>query len=423
MIVKAEKVIYFELLGSISYSHVLMSEPGISEEDSEIETEREREIKYHVIPEKIGKKTLSFLQYLIANHSRNIPSEELIDVFWPNSSTDPANALRNMLFKIRVLLRTMFPEEVDLLQTFQGYYAWNPQIRIEVDYERFESLCLEARKCSGRDRKESRGLLLKAVSLYKGDFLPGNDGEWARTSRQYYRTLFLDACRALLPLLENAEEWVEMIRICDRAYQIDFCMEEFTAYQMQAFIAMGQPEQAIERYEAYREKVFKELEMPPTERIEQIYTLALGLRRENRGNDEEIFRLVCEESSSGQAFLCSFGTFRSIVALERRHLSRTKQKSVLVIVSLGSGAVPTTDARRLEKILLEGLREGDPVARLEAGAYILMLTGVDADSAQIVTGRIDSLFHKTYRHSSAQLTFRMSELRLNDKEERYDRIF
>lgn len=31
---------------------------------------------------KLGKKTLSFLQYLIVNHGRNISSEELIEQFW-----------------------------------------------------------------------------------------------------------------------------------------------------------------------------------------------------------------------------------------------------------------------------------------------------------------------------------------------------
>ena len=121
---KAEKqVIRFELLGSFSYS----------------------------ARKKAGKKTLSFLQYLIINHARNISTEELIEVFWTeNNSSDPANALRNMLFKIRNLLKEMFPRQTDLLQTLQGCYGWNPGIRIELDTEQFERLCLEARKCSGK---------------------------------------------------------------------------------------------------------------------------------------------------------------------------------------------------------------------------------------------------------------------------------
>ncbi len=375
-----EEIIRFELLGSFSYS----------------------------ARKKPGKKTLSLLQYLIVNHARNISTEELIEVFWTESnSSDPANVLRNMMFKVRNLLKDMFPEQTDLLRTLQGCYGWNPEVRIELDTDQFERICLEARQCSGKACLE---LLRQAMTVYKGDLLLGNDSEWVTVPRQYYKTLYLDACKTLLPLLETEEEWTEMAVVCSKAYHADPYMEEFTAYQMRALIAMGQPEQAVARYEIFRKRILKELGISPSGRIEQLYTLASGLRKENRGDERDIFRLVCEGNSNKCAFFCSFGMFQSIVALEKRHLARSGQASTLVIVSLGEEATPTTDARRLERILQEGLRTGDPVARLTAGSYILMLTGTDTENAQIVVSRLDCTFHKTYRHSSAQLSFRISAL-------------
>ena len=399
MDMRREKTICFQLLGTFSYA---MRE---REKDS-VEGEKEYRL-YHAAPGKAGKKTLSFLQYLVVNHARNITAEELIDVFWAGESSDPANALRNMLFKIRGLLREMFPGEDDLLQTFPGCYAWNTEIEIELDAEQFEKVCLKARRSSG---EKSVGLLCQAVTLYRGDFLSANDSEWAKTLRQYYRTLYLDVCRALLPVLEEKEEWMEIVNVCSQAYQIDFGIEDFTAYQMQAFIAMGQPDQAIERYETFGKRMLEEFGMPPTDRIEQIHALAQSLRKENMGNDEEIFKLVCEDVREPCPFFCNFGTFKSIVALEKRHLERSGQSSTLVIVSLGKGEASAADRKRLERILIEGLRTGDPVARLEAGSYILILTGTDMVSAQAVTGRLDNAFHKTYRHSKAQLTFSISRL-------------
>lgn len=374
------KVICFELLGVFSHAGI----------------------------KNVGKKTLSFLQYLIVNHARNVSAEELIDTFWTeNSSRDPANALRNMLHKIRSLLKVMFPELDDVLQTCQGYYIWNPEICMELDVEQFEGACLKAKKYSGGKCLE---LLRQAVYLYKGEFLSGNDSEWAKPLRQYYKTLYVDACKSLIPLLEEEEAWVEIVSVCSQAYQIDFCMEEFAACQMQAFIAMGRPEQAVEVYEAVKERMKKDLGMPPTEHLEQVYSLAVGLCKKGKWDEKEIFRLVCEGKSDKRAFFCSFGMFQSIVALERRHLARSGLASTLVIVSLGDEAVPTTDARRLEHILQEGLRTGDPVARLTAGSYIVMLTGTDTENAQIVISRLDSTFHKTYRRSGARLTFRISAL-------------
>lgn len=384
------KVVYFGLLGAFSY--------GSSAE----------EVKNGAALGRVGKKTLSFLQYLVVNHMRTVSAEELIEQFWTeNNSADPANALRNMLYKIRNLLKHMFPEQDNLLLTLPDGYAWKADVDIVLDTEQFEGLCLEAGKKTG---EEHCGLLRRMLFLYKGEFLPGNDSEWARAPRQYYRTLYLDASRAILPYLYEKEQWMEIVSICNQAYGVDFGIEDFTAYQMQALIALGQPEQAIEKYDAFRDRMLQEFEMPPTERIEQIYNLAAGLRK-NGLEEQDIIRMVCEEDSDSHAFFCTFSVFQNIVALERRHLARSGTDSTLIIVSLGKEAVPTTDARRLERILLEKLRAGDPIARLEARSYILMLTGANLENAQLVAGRIDCAFHKTYRHSRANLTFRMTALK------------
>ncbi len=379
------KPLYFELLGTFSYA--LPEEKGGT-------------------PPKAGKKVLSFLQYLIVNHGRSISSEELIGKFWAEKSSDPANALRHMVFKVRLLLRTMFPEQEDLLQTLPGCYVWNADIPLELDTERFETACLEARKIQGQEHVR---LLLLAVSLYKGDFLSANDSEWALVLRQYYRALYLDMCREVLPLLAREEKWIEVLNICGQGYQIDFAEEDFIIYQMRALIALGQPEQAIEKYEAFRDKMHREFGISPANRVERLYVLAVGLCQKGM-ESTEVLKRMCEGELDRRAFFCTFEIFQNIVALERRHLERTEQTSTLAIVSLGKGAVPVTDMRRLERILLESLRTGDPVARLETGAYILMLTGADEENTRLVMSRIDRAFHMAYRHSKADITYRIAAL-------------
>ena len=193
---------------------------------------------------KLGKKALSFLQYLVVNHGRNISSEELIEQFWGDNSSDPANALRNMLFKVRSLLKAMFPEQGKVFLTLPDGYAWSPGVRLELDTERMESDCLESKRAAGEERC---GLLGRAASLYRGDFLSGNDSDWARSQRQYYRTLYLDACQTLLPMYYKKEQWMELLAVCGQAYSVDFSIEDFTAYQMQALIALGKAGQAVEK--------------------------------------------------------------------------------------------------------------------------------------------------------------------------------
>ncbi|MCI8464525.1 MAG: hypothetical protein HFI63_01515 [Lachnospiraceae bacterium] len=387
--------LYFELMGSFSYGY--MEGGNIS--------------KRGTVP-KAGRIPRSFLQYFLVHHGRSISSEELLEEFWPDHDGVSTDTLRRMLFKIRKLLRTMFPEQENLLLTLPGCYVWNPDVQVELDTGQFEIACLEAGKCSGEAQER---LLFSAVSLYKGDFLPDNDSDWTMGLRQYYRALYLDACRTLLALLEKKEKWTEILRISEQAYRTDFAVEDFTVRAMQALIAMGQPEQAIEKYEAFQTKMLEELGLPPTGRVEQMYILASGLRRRNTGVPD-IFKLLCEEGGEEKAFFCTFEMFQSVVALERRHLARTEEKSALTIVGLEGGDDSSTDMRRLERILSEGLRAGDPVARLGTDSYIFMLAGADMEGARLVTSRLDRAFHKTYRHSKARLTYHIAPLGAEQKE-------
>ena len=186
--------------------------------------------------------------------------------------------------------------------------------------------------------------------------------------------------------------------------------DTFLVYEMQALIAMGQPEQAVSAYEAFREMLWEEFEIEPTEQMEQLYLLAEGMCQ-NQVDERDILKLVAEREQDERAFFCTFGVFQSIVALEKRHLERSGKSSVLLLVSLGRKVTPTTDARRLERILEEGLRTGDPIARLNAGSYILMLTGASEENAGIVMDRLDRAFHKAYSHSRACLSFRVFPLK------------
>ncbi len=352
-----------------------------------------------------GRKELSFLQYLIVNHGRNIPSEELIDRFWAGSSSDPINALRGMLYKIRRYLREMFPEEEDMIVTLRGSYGWNPGLRLELDSERFEQACREARRSPEAAAETLSGIL----SLYQGDFLSGNDSDWVIPLRRYYQTLYLDACREALPLLQRQERWMEIVAVCEQAQNVDFAAEDFVTCQMQALVSLGQPVRAMEQYRQFRERLWEEFQIAPSEQVEQIYALASGMCRGNQGKDD-ILKMVTEEENDGRAFFCTFRIFQKIVALERRHLARTRGASTLMIVGLGNQVVPGTDAKRLERVLLDSLRAGDPVAKLDVSSYVLMLTGSSQEDAGIVAKRIDRAFRKAYSHSRACLSFRTALL-------------
>lgn len=379
-----EKRIRFELLGPFSWGK---GEEGSGRQNT------------------AGRKELSLLQYLIVNHTRNVSSEELIDRFWAEGSSDPINALRGMVHKIRKYLREMFPGEENLIVTNRGNYGWNPNLQIELDSEEFEQACKDAR----RQPETAAEILSGAISMYKGDFLDGNDSDWVIPMRRYYQTLYLDACREVLPLLQKQERWIEIIDVCEQAQNVDFAAEDFVIGQMQALISMGQSARAMEQYRQFRERLWEEFQIAPSDEMEQTYALASGMCRGPQGKDD-ILKMVTEEENDGHAFFCTFRTFQKIVALEKRHLDRTRGFSTLMIVGLSNQVIPGTDAKRLERVLLDSLRAGDPVAKLDVTSYVLMLTGSSPEDARNVAMRIDRTFRKTYSHSRACLSFQTALL-------------
>ncbi len=360
----------------------------------------------------VGKKLASFLEYLILNHGKDISAEELINTFWPDeSSSDPGSALKYTMHKTRSLLGQMFPHIENLLVTHRGHYTWNPDVKLELDTELFEKGCMEAKRYnSGMTSRE----LMNILELYSGDILTNNDAEWLLPLRIYYRTLYIDACKAVLEMLSAEDRWMDIIRICDYAYAKEPMVEEFTSYMMTGLIAIGQPEQAIEKYEAYRAHIWSELNLVPGDQVEMLNTAAVEAIHSN--DETDIVRMLTEVEAETSAFLCSFSAFRSIVVLEARHMTRNKEESTILVVKAEKKkeerALPTTDIRRLEKVLLKTLRAGDPVARLNAGSYIVLLSGASEENARKVMERIDRAFHASYPRSRAHLDCRYYPLRI-----------
>ena len=356
----------------------------------------------------VGRKLASFLEYLILNHSKIIASEELMNTFWPeDASADPANALKYTVHKTRHLLKQMFPEADNLLVTHRGHYSWNPDIEISLDTEEFERACLQAKQPDADITLEE---LLDALELYTGDILTNSDAEWILPLRIYYRTLYIDVCKSVLKELAEEERWTEMIHICEKAYILEPMEEEFTRHMMNALISMDQAGRAIEQYDAYKEMLWAEMSLVPSEEVELLHAAAVDA---TNTDEQDIIRILTEQENNGSAFLCSFSVFRNMVLLETRHMARYKTESTILIVKAGgrtAEAVPTTDVRRIERVLLKTLRCADPIARLNAGAYVVLLSGASEENAKVVMERIERVFRTSYPRSKAYLEYRICPL-------------
>lgn len=359
----------------------------------------------------VGKKQVAFLTYLLLNHRRKISSEELIENFWPeDDSKDPVNVLKNTLHKTRVLLKAMFPECGELIVTQRGGYIWSDSVTLELDVDEIEQLYRKAKQTLNSERIV---LEKKAFELYGGDILPGNPQNWLDHINTYYRNLYIDLCKSLAVLLQENEDWDEVIRVCKQAYTYAMEVEEITVCFMQSLIASGQPELAVHHYESYRAMLWQGYNLVPSEKVEQVYTLAVERISNSEDYEWELLRQITYMPEPLQAFHCGVLVFRHLVQMELRNILRNGHESSVVVLRAlrnGTNQTPSTDARRVERTLMSSLRAGDPFTKLNMGSFVLLLPGASQENAQKVMQRVDRNFHSTYPRSKAVLQYRVYPL-------------
>ena len=357
----------------------------------------------------IGKKQQEFLTYLILNSKRKITSAELIERFWPDTGKDPANSLKNMMHKTRALLHVVFPEKEELITTQPGGYEWNSSVEIELDVNLFEHYYHESKQFKADN---SLDLKTKAAELYTGSILPGNSADWLEPLNIYYRTVYIDLCKALVKELLDKERWDDVIRLCSQAYILEPEVEEFTFCYMHAMIAVGLSGQAIRHYEDYKSMLWDEFNLVPSAAVEQAYTIASY----NLNNAEDVENRIVKQLTTPveqfEAFRCDMMVFQNIVQLELRHIARSKNPSTLVILQteMRGGELNATDIRRMERVILQKLRAGDPFTRLNMGSFALLLSGATEENAEKVMERLQRAFCTAYPRSKAYFRYRLYPL-------------
>ncbi|MBQ4578754.1 MAG: hypothetical protein IJA84_06820 [Clostridia bacterium] len=357
----------------------------------------------------VGKKQLAFLVYILLNNKRVITAEELVETFWPGDSKDPANALKNTLHKNRTLLKTMFPQSEDLILTQHAGYCWSNQVELELDTDRMEQVYRSLKP----DALASADTLKEAIALYEGEILSGSGQIWLDHINVYYRNVYIDLCKVLMNLLQDASDWEEAARVSRQAYAYTPEVEEITLCLMNSLLAVGQAEQAVQHYEVFRSMLWREYSLVPSERVEQIHDLAV----EHSGNAEdyerELLRQLTQMPEPLQAFNCSLTVFRNLVQLELRNMRRNGHQSSVVVLQAMKDAQsgkPSTDTRRVERTLLQALRAGDPFTKLNLGSFAVLLPTASVENAQKVMERVDKSFHSAYPRSRAALQYRVYPL-------------
>lgn len=362
------------------------------------------------------------LAYMIYCRNRPIGQEEMISLLWGEEERgmNPANALKTMFHRLRSMLNKLEGSiGYDLIVRRDGSYAWNLEYPIALDVDEFDHFCRKG--ASASDGEKQLEYYLKAVQLYKGDFLAKLSSEsWVVPIAAYYHNLYLQVVQAALPLLEEYRRQDEAVTLCRRAIEIEPYNEELYQFLMRSLMELGDRKGAAKVYEEMSELLFANFGVTPSEESLAIYRDAVCSINDRALPMGVVREQLREPSPAAGALICDYDFFKVLYHAEARFLARSGDAIHIALLSVegkNGEELPKRSLNRAMENLRDqvrlGLRKGDVATRCSVSQYLLMLPQANYENSCMVCERIIRAFTRQYPHSPVRLHYSVQPMEPN----------
>jgi len=219
---------------------------------------------------KVQQKPLALLKALIASGGREVSEERLADILWPEAAGDAAHsAFTTTLFRLRQLLGMEHA-----LRFHQGKAYLDPRCCC-VDAWIFERILGQVETAwnemsAGKNDGKPVELAEKAMRLYTGPFLAGENEPWMISTRERLRNKFLRNVRRLASHWETAGDVAKAIECYQRGLDVDDLAEEFYLQMMKCYRSVGKRAEALTVYKRCCQILSSVLGIEPSREIESL---------------------------------------------------------------------------------------------------------------------------------------------------------
>ncbi len=344
----------------------------------------------------------NLIEYLIVYRHKGVPQSRLIDMLWPDESSDnPANALKNLAYRARTLLCKSLPNEKEPFILFRrNSYAWNESLPCEVDIEILESAWRAANaSLSELDKLDG---YLAAVDIYQGDFLPKSlMEEWTISLRTYYSSIYIDCVTRAFDLLLDHDRATEAIQMCEKAVALEKFTEKMHELLIRAYMAAGDHASALKHYYYVVDLFYSEMGIKVSNQITNLYNEITKSINSIESDLEMIEEQLHEVEATPGAYYCPYEIFKNIYRIQSRFMLRSGQSFMVALISVSDKdgnppvtAVVTEAMEELKNALTSSLRKSDIVSRFSPTQYVMLLGALTYENGQMVISRIFERFKK-----------------------------
>jgi ATP/maltotriose-dependent transcriptional regulator MalT/DNA-binding SARP family transcriptional activator len=230
---------------------------------------------------KVQKKPLALLKALVAQGGKGATVGRIEDWLWPEADGDLArNSFKAALSRLRKLLGSE-----DVIELCEGTVILNPRL-CWVDAWAFEKLSARAEVLLGNGRSggdlsgKGSALAEKALALYKGPFLPGDESEpWTEGYGDLVRGKFLRLLFRFGEALERHGLTEKAVEYYQRVLDIEEASEEIYQHLMAALQKLGRRSEAVAVYRRCQSIFTSRLGRGPSTETETLYRSLLSNTR------------------------------------------------------------------------------------------------------------------------------------------------
>jgi ATP/maltotriose-dependent transcriptional regulator MalT/DNA-binding SARP family transcriptional activator len=216
---------------------------------------------------KVPQRPLDLLKALIAFGGREVEEEQLTDSLWPDAEGDTAHkSFKITLHRLRQLIGSD-----KAIQLREGRLTLDPRY-CYVDLWAFERT-LGNTDSAWKDKEMDKAIQLteKALTIYKGHFLPGDEEKpWTLSIREHLKSKFIHHIGKLGRYLEEIGKLEEAIECYKKGLEVDDLAEEFYQNLMSYYHKLGQKAEALSVYNRCQRTLKAILGVEPSPRTEEL---------------------------------------------------------------------------------------------------------------------------------------------------------
>ncbi len=209
-----------------------------------------------------SERVQSLLAYLALHRGSPQNRAHVASVFWPDS---PEAQARTNLRKLMLELRHALPRADRYVRSDGAALTWNERAPYRLDVAEFERA---ARSASARS-------LERAVTLYRGELLPGVYDNWVLSERERLRRAHIAVLERLVTIMETRCAYPKALAYAQQLLAEDPLREDTYRLLMRLHAVTGNHAGALRMYHACTTVLQRELGVSPSSATREAYARLL----------------------------------------------------------------------------------------------------------------------------------------------------